>query len=185
MSPLTNHTLFLGYRLEVPQPLVRNILTLIVSVDSVEDPTSTSKRERTPKPVAASTTRREDTAGPPRPSEDTEPEQAEWDISDTSPERKRMATDLVLKLLRRSRPEQLGVSVSSRHPQFDYTWIPSTSSLNFNTEVSESRPSSTRKIPSKVIRQDHHFTFLVDLLFCFCIGLTDSQSYSPIFSFIL
>jgi hypothetical protein len=39
--------------------------------------------------------------------------------SDTSQERKRMVTDLVLKLPRKSRPEQLGVSVSSRHPGFE------------------------------------------------------------------
>ena len=77
MGSFTNHTLFLGYRLEVRQQRERSIHTLIVSVDSVEDPTSISKTERTPKPVAASTTRKEDIRGPLSRSEEQGPEQAE------------------------------------------------------------------------------------------------------------
>ena len=58
---------------EVLQPTVKRIAILTPSPDTLEDPTSISKRERMPKPAVVSTPRREDTTGPSRTSEDTEP----------------------------------------------------------------------------------------------------------------
>jgi len=54
----------LYYSPEEPQPTERRIAILTPSPDTQEDPTSISKRERMPKPVEASTPRREDTHGP-------------------------------------------------------------------------------------------------------------------------
>tara|TARA_B110000259_G_scaffold106896_1_gene122587 strand:- start:448 stop:597 length:150 start_codon:yes stop_codon:yes gene_type:complete len=46
-------------------------------LDIPEDPTSISKRERTPKVEVVNTPRREDITGPPRLSEETPPEPVE------------------------------------------------------------------------------------------------------------
>ena len=94
------------YSQEVPQPLVKRIAILMPSPDILVDPTSISKRERMPKPVEVSTTRREDTPGPSRPSEDTELEPVDADTSRMSPERRRTDIDPELKPPRKSRHEQ-------------------------------------------------------------------------------
>jgi len=81
------------------------------SPDTLEDPTSISKRERMPKPAVVSTPRREDTIGPSRTSEDTEPEPVESESSDTSLERRRTGTEPELKPPRKSRLECLAEGV--------------------------------------------------------------------------
>lgn len=95
------------FRLEVPQQQVWSILIPISFPDIPEDPTSISKRRRMPNPVVASTTRREDTLGPSRPSEETELVLVEWDLLDTSIEEKRTAGEAEPKPPRRSRHEPL------------------------------------------------------------------------------
>ena len=95
------------FRLEVPQQQVWSILIPISFPDIPEDPTSISKRERTPNQVAVSTPRREDIIGPPKLWEETPPEPVEWDLLDTSPEEKRMAGEPELKPPRRSRHEHV------------------------------------------------------------------------------
>ena len=96
-----------SYRLEVPQQQVWSILTLMLSPDSLEDLTSISKRERTLNQVVVSTPRREDIIGPLKLWEETPPEPVEWDLSDTSPERWRMAGEAELKPPRRWRHERV------------------------------------------------------------------------------
>jgi hypothetical protein len=75
--------------LEVPQLQVKSIHTLIVLVDSLEDPTSTCKREEMPKVAVDHTPKREDTNGLAKPSEERVQALAEWDISDTFTEERR------------------------------------------------------------------------------------------------
>ena len=93
-------------RLEVLQPLVRNILTLIVSVDLVEDQTSISNTEKMPSLAVVSMLKREDITGLPKPREETPQELEEWELSDTFIDSKRMVTDPELKLPKRFPSEQ-------------------------------------------------------------------------------
>jgi hypothetical protein len=79
----------------------------MLSPDTLENPISISKRERMPQPVVVSTPRREDTIGPSRTSEDTEPELVDALISKTSTERRRTDIEPELKPPRKSRHEQL------------------------------------------------------------------------------
>jgi len=79
--------------------------------DTLENPTSISKREEMPLPEVVSTPRREDTCGQPRTSEDTEPELVDADPSRTSTEKRRTGTEPELKPLQKSRHEQRSESV--------------------------------------------------------------------------
>ena len=94
-------------RLEVLLRLVRSTLIPIAFPDSLEDPTSTSKRERTLSLEVVSTPRREDITGPPRLRGETLLALVAADILDTSTDVRRTAGDPDARLKRRSRPTPL------------------------------------------------------------------------------
>ena len=93
------------YRLEVLQLQERNIHTLIVSVDSLEDPTSTCKREEMLNQAVVYIAKLEDITGPKKPSEEEEPVVVDADTSDTLQERRRMVTELEPRPRRWSKSE--------------------------------------------------------------------------------
>merc|ERR1712170_95246 len=92
-------------RLEGPQLQVRSIHTLIVLVDSLEDQTSTCKKEEMPNQVVAYITKLEDTTGQEKPSEERVLELVDAVTSDMLQERRRMVTELELKQQRWSQSE--------------------------------------------------------------------------------
>ena len=94
------------YRVEEHPHQERNIHIPILSVDSVEDPTSICKRRGMPKVEVVHTPKPEDITGPPKPWEERVKEPEEWDIWDTSKEKRRMVTELELKPPRRWSPSE-------------------------------------------------------------------------------
>ena len=98
--------LLLLNRLEVHPHQERNIHTLILSVDSVEDQTSIYKRREMPKVVVVHTPKPEDITGPQKLWEERVKVPVEWDISNLLIEKRRTVTEPELKPPRRLSPSE-------------------------------------------------------------------------------
>ena len=112
------------------QQLVRSILTLTLSAESVESQTSIFRRKSAH--LLEVVPEREDIVGPSRPSAETRQEPAEWDISNMSTEEKRTLTDMDVlpKAWRTTRSERLSLHFNTEiHCRSNVSWGAALSAL--------------------------------------------------------